>query len=73
MYYSQQLDSRGCHKQELHHTLGRESVFLINTMDHNIWIRQPVLAAEVYELELHPWQFCTVLNQEGIKLRLDSS
>ena len=35
---------------------GRMSVILINTTSRNIWIMQPLLAADIYEVELHPWQ-----------------
>ena len=30
----------------------RVQVILINTMDQNIWVRQPLLAAELFELEV---------------------
>ena len=29
---------------------------LINTSSRNIWIQQPLLATDVYEMKLHPWQ-----------------
>ena len=41
---------------------GRMSVILVNT-NRNIWIRQPLLAADIYEVELHPWQYHTTLNR----------
>ena len=44
---------------------GRMSVILVNTTNRNIWIRQPLLAADIYEVELHPWQYRTNLNREG--------
>ena len=36
---------------------GRMSVILVNTTSRNIWIRQPLLAADIYEVELHPHQY----------------
>ena len=43
---------------------GRMSVILVNTTSRNIWIRQPLLAADIYEVELHPWQYHENLNRE---------
>ena len=40
---------------------GRVLVILINTTSRNIWIGQPLLAANIYEIELHPWQLCASL------------
>ena len=40
------------------------AVILINTTNRNIWIHQPVLAADVYDVELHPLQYHTVLQRE---------
>ena len=31
------------------------AVILINTTNRNIWNSQPLLATNIYELELHPW------------------
>ena len=33
---------------------GQVAVILINTTSRNIWICQPLLAAKIYEVELHP-------------------
>ena len=30
-------------------------VILINTNSYNVWIRQPLLAAKLYDVELCPW------------------
>ena len=40
-------------------------VILINTTSRNIWICQPLLAAEIYKVELHPWQSKSILYREG--------
>ena len=47
------------------------SVILVNTTNRNIWIRQPLLAADIYEVELHPWQYCTNLNREGNDIKIN--
>ena len=36
---------------------GQGAVILINTTNRSIWIHQPMLAAEIFEVELHPWQY----------------
>ena len=43
---------------------GQVVVILINTTNRNIWICQPLLAAEVYEVELHPLQYNSVLYRQ---------
>ena len=40
---------------------GQVMVILINTINRIIWIHQPLLAAEIYEVDLHPWQYPFVL------------
>ena len=40
-------------------------VILINTTDQNIWVRQPLLAAEIFEAEAEPQQYCTEFNHKG--------
>ena len=44
---------------------GQVVVILINTTNRNIWIHQPLLAAKIYEVKLHPWQYCPILYKEG--------
>ena len=39
-------------------------MILVNTTSRKIWIRQPLLAAEIYEAEFHPWQYHVNLNRE---------
>ena len=50
---------------------GRMSVILVNTTNRNIWIRQPLLAADIYEVELHPWQYRMNLNREGNDIKIN--
>ena len=40
-------------------------MILINTSDQNIWVRQPLLATELFEVEVEPQQYHTELNHEG--------
>ena len=49
---------------------GQVAVILINTTSRNIWIHQPLLAAEIYEVELHPWQYKSVLHREGNTIKV---
>ena len=50
---------------------GRMSVILVNTTSRNIWIRQLLVAAYIYEVELHPWQYHTNLNREGNDIKIN--
>ena len=43
----------------------RVPVILINTTDQNIWVRQPLLATELFEVEVEPQQYCTEFNHKG--------
>ena len=36
----------------------------MNTNDYNVWIRQPLFAAELYEVDEHQWEHETVLVRE---------
>ena len=36
-------------------------IVLVNTKSYNIWIRQPLLAADVVEVESCPWDYQTIL------------
>ena len=49
---------------------GQVAVILINTTNRNIWICQLLLAAEVFEVELHPWQYKSVLHREGNTIKV---
>ena len=50
---------------------GRMSVILVNTTSRNFWIRQPLWAADIYEVELHPWQYHAYLNREGNDIKIN--
>ena len=43
---------------------------MVNTTNRNIWIRQPLLATEEHEVELHPWQQHIVLNGKGNTIKI---
>ena len=49
---------------------GQVAVILINTTSRNIWICQPLLAAEIFEVELHPWQYKSILHREGNTIKV---
>ena len=49
---------------------GRMSLILVNTTSRNIWIRQPLLAAGIYKVELHPWQYHANLNRGGNDIKI---
>ena len=49
---------------------GQVAVILVNNTNRNIWICHPLLAAKVYEVELHPWQYCSVLFREGNTIKV---
>ena len=40
-------------------------VILSNTNSYNVWIRQPLLAAKVVEVESCPWDYQTILSHDG--------
>ena len=39
-------------------------IVLMNTNSYNVWIRQPLLAAELYDADYHPWEYETTVTQE---------
>ena len=49
---------------------GQVVVILINTTSKNIWIHHPLLAAEIFEVELHPWQYKSILHREGNTIKV---
>ena len=49
----------------------RVSVIVVNTTSRNIWIRQLLLAANIYEVECHPWQHHADLNQEENDIKIN--
>ena len=49
---------------------GQVAVILINTINRNIWICQPLLADKIYKVELHPWQYKLILYREGNTIKV---
>ena len=49
---------------------GQVAVILINNTSRNIWICQPLLAAKIFEEELYPWQYPSVLHREGNTIKV---
>ena len=43
---------------------GLVSVILINNNNHNIWIRQPLYAADLWEVETKEWEYEPILTRE---------
>ena len=39
-------------------------MILINTTDQNIWVRQPLLAKELFKVEVESQGYCTECNHE---------
>ena len=38
---------------------------MVNTNTYNIWIRQPLLAADIVKAEHCPWDYQTIMSHEG--------
>ena len=45
-------------------------IVLMNTNSYNIWIRQPLLAANVVEAEHCPWDHATNMTQDGEEIKI---
>ena len=45
-------------------------VILANTNSENIWIRQPLLAAKLFEVECYSWEYDTSLESYGDEVRI---
>ena len=46
------------------------TVILANTNSYNIWIRQPLLAANIVEVESCPWDYQTTLSHDGKNIKV---
>ena len=44
-------------------------VVLANTNSYNMWIHQPLLAADVVEVESCPWDYQTILSRDGKNIK----
>ena len=45
-------------------------VALMNTNSYNVWIRQPLLAADIVEAEDCPWDYQTSMSSDGNKINI---
>ena len=45
-------------------------IILMNTNSYNIWIRQPLLAANVVEAEHYPWDHMTIMTRDGEEIKI---
>ena len=45
-------------------------VILANTNSYNIWIQQPLLAANIVEVESCPWDYQTTLSHDGKNIKV---
>ena len=48
-------------------------VILANTNSYNVWIRQPLLAADIVEVESCPWDYQTILSHDGKDIKASFS
>ena len=39
--------------------------FLINRKSYIVWLRQPFLAAVLYEVKYHLWEYQSIMDQNG--------
>ena len=42
---------------------------LANTNSYNVWIHQPLLAADIVEVESCPWDYQTILSRDGKNIK----
>ena len=45
-------------------------IILMNTNSYNIWIRQPLLAANVVEVDHCPWDHTTIMTQDSEEIKI---
>ena len=45
-------------------------IALMNTNSYNVWIRQPLLAADIVEAEECPWDYQTSMSRDGNKINI---
>ena len=43
---------------------------MINQNNHDVWIQQPLLAAEIFWVQHIPWDYGVELHQEGNKIEV---
>ena len=45
-------------------------IISMNTSTENIWIKQPLLAAEIYQVNFHPWQYFTLMDWQSSTIKM---
>ena len=45
-------------------------IILVNTNSYNIWITQPLLAADIVEADHCPWDYTTIMSQDGEEIKI---
>ena len=45
-------------------------VTLVNTNRYNIWIHQPLLAADIVEVETCPWDYQSIISHDGHNIKV---
>ena len=45
-------------------------VALLNTNSYNVWIRQPLLAADIVEVKDCPWDYQPVMSHDGNQIKV---
>ena len=45
-------------------------IVIIDTSSENTWIKQPQLAAEIFEVNFKPWQYNTLMDQEDNTIKM---
>ena len=45
-------------------------VTLLNTNSYNVWVHQPLLAADIVEVEHCPWDFHSTMSRDGNQVQV---
>ena len=45
-------------------------VTLMNTNSYNVWIRQPILAADIVEVDHCPWDYHSTISHDGSEVHI---
>ena len=45
-------------------------IILMNTNSYNVWIRQPLLAANIVEADHCPWDHTTIMTRAGEEIKI---
>ena len=45
-------------------------IVLVNTNSYNVWIHQPLLAADIVEVEGCPWDYQSLMSHDGNEIKI---